>query len=616
MSYCIFKTLSSFVQMRKQKNLPRIVTTFVFVGLLAGTILLSVSGLSSEDNDEAGKRVQALKQYGFYLALNNREMGIDFRHTSPELDPKLRHIERQIASIGASVSICDFDNDGWNDIYFTNSSIGSKNALYHNLQNGKFQDVSVQAGLSDVNKKGSGVSMGAVWGDYNNDGFEDLFLYKWGRPELFRNDSGRNFVRVTEESGLPQWVNANSAIWFDFDNDGLLDLFLGGYYSEAFDLSNLSTTKIMPESFKYANNGGRNYLLKNEGMGRFKDVAKDYGLISTKWTLAAGAADITGDGYPELVVANDYGVDEFYINRNGKKFDERGKQTGMSLTPKSGMNVAFGDIDDSGIPGIYITNITEKGVLIQGNSYWKPKNPQTPDIKFINLAQLAGIENAGWSYGAQFGDLNNDGYLDLYVANGFVSGKKGTSYWYDYSKVTGGNSAIIGDARNWPDMEGKSQSGYQQNKVWINNSNGLFEDVSGKVCLNETLDGRAVVMADLWNRGVLDVIVANQNNTPLIYKNELQNNYHWVDFDLRGTESNASAIGAKVMLEWNNLKQTQIVTGGIGFSSQNQHRLHFGTGTNTKINRVVILWPSGQVQEIANPAIDQLHIIREPKLKP
>jgi len=603
--------------MTGSKRVFKILTTILFVVLLIGSALLShlkefhLDGGNAEANEQ-----DALAKYGFYLEpVDNKSIGIDFRHLCPMLDPKLDNIAPQIASMGAAVSIVDFDNDGWNDIYFTNSRTGSLNALYRNLHNGKFENVAPQMGLADVNKKGTGVSMGAVWGDYDNDGYEDLFLYKWGKPELFHNIGGKNFVNVTEGSGLPKWVNANCAIWLDFDNDGKLDLFLGGYYNENIDLSNLNTTKIMPESFRYANNGGRNYLLKNLGNGKFKDVTAEYGLTSTKWTLAAGAADFNGDGYPELYVANDYNVDEFYINQGGKKFVERGKVVGIGNIPKSGMSVAFGDINNNGTLGIYTTNITEPGILIQGNNYWQPKNTGTGEPSFINLAQLSGIENAGWSYGAQFGDLNNDGYTDIYAANGFISAKKGTSYWYDYSKVTGGNSKIIGDAANWPAMDGKSQSGYQQNKIWLNNSNALFEDVTGKVNPYITFDSRAVAMADLWNRGVLDIVVANQNNVPLIYKNHLQNGNHWVDFDLHGTISNASAVGAKVELDWDGKKQMQIVSGGIGFSAQNQHRVHFGMGKATTTDRVIIHWPSGQVYTMEKPQIDQLHVITENKTK-
>ena len=594
-----------------RKKIPKILTIIIFVALLIGTALSSRKN-SFHFNDARQKEL-SLKKFGFYLEPINNSAGINFRHLCPMIDSKVKNIEPQIASMGASVSIVDYDKDGWGDIYFTNSRDGSENALYHNLKNGKFEDVAPKLGIADVNKEGTGVSMGAVWGDYDNDGYDDLFLYKWGKPELFHNQAGKGFVNVTAGSGLPAWVNANSAIWFDFNNDGLLDLFLGGYYNEKFDLSHLSTTKIMPESFRYANNGGRNYLLENMGNGKFKDVTSDFGLNSTKWTLAAAAADFNGDGYPDLFIANDYNVNELYINEKGKKFSEFGRQSGIGNIPKSGMSVSFGDINNKGVTGIYNTTITEKGILIQDNNYWEPESQQTGNSypRFVNLAQLAGIDNAGWSYGAQFGDLNNDGNMDLYVANGFISAKKGTSYWYDYSKVTGGNSSIIEDALNWPDMKGKSQSGYEQNKVWLNQGDGSFEDVSEEVCPYATYDSRSVAMADLFNDGRLDIVVANQNNIPLVYKNELQNGNHWIEIELEGTSSNADAVGAKVVVEWNGKKQVQTVTAGIGFSSQNQHRLHFGIGKSNRIDRITVQWPSGKKTAIESPEIDKLLIEKE-----
>lgn len=599
-----------------KNRIPQTITSVIFVGLLLATALPS-KRVRYKRGDWAAQKVRALKKYGFYLEPVNKESGINFRHLCPILDPKVKNIEAQIASMGASVSIVDFDNDGWDDIYFTNSRIGSQNALYRNLHNGKFENVAAQMGIADVNRKGTGVSMGAVWGDYDNDGYKDLLLFKWGRPELFHNMGGKKFVNVTAGSGLPKWVNANCAIWLDFNNDGLLDLFIGGYYNEKFNLDHLNTTKIMPESFRYANNGGRNYLLENMGNGKFKDVTAEYGLNSTKWTLAAASADFNGDGYPDLFIANDYNENELYLNEKGKKFVEVGRQAGIGNIPKSGMCVSFGDIDNTGKLGIYNTTITEKGILIQGNNYWEPetREGQYPYPVYVNIAQLAGIDNAGWSYGAQFGDLNNDGYMDLYVANGFISGRRRSSYWYDYSKVTGGNSQIIEDARNWPDMDGKSQSGYEQNKIWLNKGNGQFQDISGEVCPYATYDSRAVAMGDLWNTGALDIIVANQNNIPLVYKNVLKNNNHWIEFELKGTLSNADAVGSRVIVEWNGKKQIQVVTGGMGFAAQNQHRLHFGLGTCTKVDLVQIYWPSGEISAIRNPRVDRLHTITENRIK-
>lgn len=596
------------------RKVPFIITTIIFAVLLIVMVLSSRPGLF-HGKDTAIQKEAALKKYGFYLQPDNEQAGINFRNESPQLDPRIKNIEPLIASMGASVSVVDFDQDGWDDMYFTNCRTGSQNALYHNLHNGKFEEVAAKMGVADLNKKGTGVCMGAVWGDYDNDGYPDLLVYKWGKPLLFHNEGGKKLVDVTAGSGLPAWVNANCAIWFDFNGDGKSDLFIGGYYNERFDLQHLHTTRIMPESFRYANNGGRNYLLENMGNGKFKDVTAEYGLTSTKWTLAAGAVDLLGAGYPDLFIANDYGVNQLYMNEKGKRFVEVGPQSGIGNIPKSGMCVTFGDIDNTGLIGIYNTTITEKGILIQDNNYWQPEegSANDPYPHFVNLAQLAGIENAGWSWGSQFGDLNNDGYQDLYVANGFISAKKGTSYWYDYSKVTGGNKAIIEDAKNWPDMDGKSQSGYEQDKIWLNKGNGTFEDVSGKVCPPATYDGRAVAMADLWNNGALDVIVANQNNVPVIYKNILQNHNNWIELDLRGTVSNADAAGARVLVEWDGKKQMQAVTDGIGFSSQNSHRLHFGIGESSKIDRVIIYWPSSKISTLTNPQINQLHVIKEPR---
>ncbi len=184
------------------------------------------------------------------------------------------------------------------------------------------------------------------------------------------------------------------------------------------------------------------------------------------------------------------------------------------------MNVAFGDIFNQGRLSVYVTNISEEGVLIQGNNLWVPKEGTSGDsLQYENLAGSLGVELGGWSFGAQFGDLNNDGTQDLFLTNGYVSAAKGTSYWYEFSMVAGGNSSIISDAKNWPPMQGKSLSGYQQKKVWLNDGAGHFTEVAQAVGYTDTHDGRGVALVDLWNRGVLDVLVANQRGPLLVYKN-------------------------------------------------------------------------------------------------
>ena len=368
----------------------------------------------------------------------------------------------------------------------------------------------------------------------------------------------------------------------------------------------------MPESFEYAKNGGRKYLLRNLGNGKFKDVTEESGINSRRWTLAASAADLRGTGHPDLFVANDYGVSELYSN-DGKRFREVGEKTGVGFAPKSGMNVAYGDILNQGKYAIYVTNISEEGVLLQGNNLWVPKEGTVgDDIKYENLARDMGVELGGWSFGAQFADLNNDGTLDLYLTNGYVSLDRSRNYWYDFSKVAGGNSTIIGDAKNWPAMEGRSLSGYQQKRVWMNDGAGKFVDVAQAVGVTDTYDGRAVAVADLWNRGVLDVVVANQRGPLLIYKNTVAADNKWVEFDLEGNKSNRSAIGAQVTVFWNGQRQAQEINGGSGFCAQNQRRLHFGLGKTSEIEKVVIGWPSGKVQTMEKPSGNEMHRVKEP----
>jgi enediyne biosynthesis protein E4 len=589
----------------------RVAGAILFAGLLAFVVVLdrrTAPAAAAVDG-----RDQAIARHGFVLDEVARQLGIDAVHTEPAFDPRLRHIMPIVAAMGAAVSVSDFNRDGWQDLYVTNSAEGSGNRLFRNDGRGSFDDVASELGVAAVNGAGTGVSMGAVWGDYDNDGYEDLFLYKYGRPELFHNESGQRFRRVTDTAGLPRWVNANSALWFDYNRDGRLDLFIAGYWPEQVNLWRLESTRIMPDSFEYAENGGRKYLLRNRGDGTFEDVTAAMGLTSRRWTLAAVAADLFGSGFPDLFLANDYGIAQLFANRGGRRFDDVSRETGIGRSPKSGMNAAIGDIFNDGRLSIYQTNISEPGVLIQGNNLWVPSDGGREGPGFENLATSVGVDLGGWSWGAQFGDLNNDGEVDLYLVNGYISGTNRASYWYDFSEIAVGHSAIIADAANWPPIGDRSLSGYQATRVWLNDGRGRFAEVARDVGATDVYDGRAVALADLANRGVLDVIVANQRGPLLVYRNTVQAGRHWIDFDLQGTASNRSAIGARVELHWEGRRQVQEVSGGAGFSAQNQRRLHYGLGAASRVERVVIRWPSGQIQILEAPAIDRVHTVVEPE---
>ena len=591
----------------------RIALAFLFVVLLAAPLVYKRVRAHNVASQAGLTQASVLSRYGFSFEESSKAAGIDFKHTCPKLDAKLQHIMPQVASMGAAVSVVDFDRDGWADIYVVNGGEGSRNALYRNQHDGTFRDAAAEVGLADVNQPGTGISTGAVWGDYDNDGYEDVLIYKWGKPELYHNDGGKHFTRVTEQAGLPKWVNANTAIWFDYDGDGKLDLFIGGYYPEDVDLWHLKTTKIMPESFEYAQNGGRKYLFHNLGNGKFEEVSEKLGIKSRRWALASVAADLRGTGYPDLFVANDYGVSELYLNEGGKYFREAGKETGIGYAPKSGMSAAVGDVLNEGRFGVYVSNISEEGVLVQGNNLWMPQaGYSAAEPHYENLANSMAVELAGWSFGVQFGDFNNDGFEDLYVTNGNVSLDRKRSYWYDYSKVAGGNKSIISDAANWPPLDGRSLSGYQQKRVFMNDGSGQFKEVAQLVGVTDVYDGRSVALADFGNRGALDAVVANQNGPVLFYRNTVSPGNHWIEFKLEGQASNRSAIGAQVRVFWNGQQQLQEVSGGSGFCAQNDRRLHFGLGKISGIDHVEVRWPSGKTQTLRSPKVDENHKIMEP----
>jgi hypothetical protein len=603
------------------RSYSRLILGVVLVALLATPLLIRRYRAAMVQAPAAGvSATDAKARYGFAFTEAARAAGLDFVHEGPTLDPKLGHIMPQVASMGAGLAIVDVDADGHADLYVTNSKEGSKNRLYRNKGDGTFEDIAERVGLAALNEPGTGVSMGSVWGDYDNDGFEDVIVYKWGRAELFHNDGGTGFTAITERAGLPAWANINAAVWFDYDRDGRLDLFLGGYFAEDVNLWKLASTKMMPESFEYANNGGRKYLYRNLGGGRFEEVSAKVGLTSNRWALAAVAADLRGTGYPDLFIANDYGVSELFVNDNGT-FREVGKDSGVGYAPKSGMNASVGDVLNQGTLAIYVSNISEEGILIQGNNLWVPSGGgATP--KYENMARSMGVDLGGWSFGAQFGDLNNDGFLDLYLVNGYVSASKSDSYWYDYSKIAGGHEIVISDAKNWPPMGTRSLAGYQAKKVWLSDGAGHFTDVAPMVGVTDRYDGRSIALGDFGNRGALDAVVANQRGPLVFYRNDVAAGRDWIAFDLTGrcasdaeparTCSNRSAIGARATLHFNGQQQVQEVSGGSGFCAQNQRRLHFGLGANPKVEKVTIRWPSGKISEIAAPATGRVHAIKEP----
>ena len=545
---------------------------------------------------------------GFVLRDETNAAGIRFVHQRPTFDPKIANVEPHVAALGASVAVTDVDSDGWPDLYFTNSRFGAPNALYRNRGNGTFEDVAASAGLADLNRPGEGVSMGSVWGDMDNDGREDVLVYRYGYLALYRNVDGRRFEDVTERAGLRRWVNSNGAIWFDYDRDGLLDLYVTAYFRNDIDLWHLTTTRIMHSSFEFAANGGKNLLFRNAGGGRFEDVTDRMGVGSTRWTLAAASADFNADGWPDLYLANDYGPEELFLNEKGQRFTLA--KAGLESESKSGMSASLGDAFNRGQLDVFVTNISERGYLFQNNNLRLNQMPEAGRFRNVADGQVA---DAGWAWGAQFGDLNNDGNNELFVANGFISADSSTSYWYAMSKIAGANGLLFEDAATWPAFGNASLSGYEPSRVYLNRGLAGWVDVASAVGATDRYDGRAVALADLSNRGAVDVIIANQNQPAVLYRNRPDTANHWIAFTLVGTRSNRSAIGAEVVVEASGLRQRRIVDGGMGFASQNDRRLHFGLGRREWVDRLMIHWPSGEEQVLSHLAVDQFHTVTEPR---
>ena len=559
------------------------------------------------DADPGGPRADATRP-GFTLRDETAAAGIRFVHRRPSFDPRIANVEPHIAAVGASVAVADVDGDGWPDLYFTNSRFGAPNALYHNRGDGTFTDIAADAGLADLNRPGEGVSMGSVWGDMDNDGREDVLIYRYGYLALYKNLDGHHFQDVTQAAGLHRWVNSNGAIWFDYDRDGLLDLYVTAYFRDDVDLWHLTTTRIMHNSFEYATNGGRNLLFHNLGGGRFEDVTDRMGVGSTRWTLAAASADFNDDGWPDLYLANDYGPEELYLNDGGRGFTPT--TAGLESESKSGMSVALGDAYNRGRLDVFVTNISERGYLFQNNNLRLNLMPDAG--RFQNVADRV-VADAGWAWGAQFGDLNNDGNNELFVANGFISADPNRSYWYAMSKIAGANRRMFEDAATWPAFGNLSLSGYERSRVYLNRGLAGWVDVAEAVGVRDRYDGRAVALADLSNDGALDVIVANQNQPALLYRTVPDSGNHWIEFQLVATRSNRSAIGAEVVVQSGAGTQRRVVDGGMGFASQNDRRPHFGLGRAEWADQVVIHWPSGERQILHHLAANQLHIVTEPR---
>jgi len=518
--------------------------------------------------------------------------GIHFKHLA---SPDKKYI---VESMSGGVALVDYDRDGWPDIYFTNAPdvdmqlAGKKarSALFHNNHDGTFSDVTDQAGVG-YPCWANGVAVG----DYNNDGWPDLFVTCFGGVVLYRNNGDQTFTNVTQEAGLggdTQW--AMGAAFGDYDGDGFQDLFVSHY--AAFDLHDLPafgsmvtcqyhTIKVQcgPAGLK----GSPDNLYHNNGNGTFSDVSKQAGVDDPEKLLGLTAvwSDFNHDGKLELFVANDGAHNYLYQSDAKGHFTDVGYAAGVALDENgkalANMGLALGDYLHTGRFAIAITHFSEQYLELFRND----GDLSFTDVSNISRIARSTIHYVGW--GDAFYDIDNDGWLDLIAVNGHV-----------YPQV---DQANIGIHFREP------------GQLFLNQRDGSFHDASAQAgeALQVPRVGRGLAVGDLFNDGLQEVVIENLEGEPTILRPQNGPRNHWISFEFVGTRSNKMALNTRIKVTAGDLAQTDEVRSGGSYLSQSDLRLHFGLEDHRQADKVEIFWPSGGTETLANLAADRFYCVKE-----
>jgi hypothetical protein len=520
-----------------------------------------------------------------------------------------------LEEMGCGVALFDYDNDGWLDIFLVNGTSfvpaerdrHPTSYLFHNNRDGTFTDITRKAGLIR-----SGWGQGCCVGDYDNDGYDDLFVTYWGHNVLYHNNGDGTFTDVSEKAGVAGTGNSWGAgcCFLDYDRDGHLDLFVANYVN--FEASgapkpgeasycnyNDIPVPCGPQGFA----GGANLLYRNRGDGTFADVSQQSGIarpsgpskmvfVGRNWQptgsygMGAAAADFDNDGWPDIYVASDSAPSLLYRNNRDGTFRETAVSAGAALDENgvalSGMGVAVADYDGDGWLDIARTNFSEQVTTLY-------RNYGNGAFEDASIKAGLGVNRKYLGFGVGFLDFDNDGWKDLFLANGHV-----------YSQIA----------------SRKLHVSYREPKILYRNlGNGRFEDVSSKkgAALRAENVARGCAFGDFDNDGDVDVIINNLDGPPTLLRNDGGNKNNWIMIKCVGTKSNRSAIGTRVKVTCGDHSQIDEVMSGSSYYSQNDFRLHFGLGGATKVDRVDVTWLSGAKETFPNLPANRLIVVQETK---
>jgi hypothetical protein len=581
------------------RKLPVAIAAYVLLVALSGSrILWSSAQTSAPKNTSATSKKPSLNAQKpgaptspLFVDVTHAAK-IDF-HLTCGSHEKLYIVETQCGGAAAF----DYDNDGWMDILLVDgSTVEDYRAgkchpprLYHNNHDGTFTDVSAKSGLNFC-----GWGYGVAIGDYDNDGWEDIYITGFNHSALYRNNHDGTFTDVTAKAGVAnadRW--GTSAAFGDYDNDGNLDLYMANYVDV--DMNNLPKfgnglfcqyrgipVNCGPRGLK----GARDRLYHNNGDGTFTDVTEKLGIdTQSYYGLGVLWLDYDKDGCLDLYVANDSSPSLLYHNDCKGGFTEVGAESGVAYSSdgreQAGMGIDAADYDREGWPDIVKTNFSDD----DNNLYHNDRNGEFTDV--AGAAGIGAVSNPYLGFGAKFLDYDNDGWPDIFIANGHVD----------------------------PQVEGQSFGvGYAERPFLFHNlHNGKFEEVGQKSggALGRKYVGRAALTADFWNRGREDLLITDLDASPVLLRNEVRSPGHWLRIKTIGTKSNRDGYGARIEITADGSTRYAEVRAGSSFESSSDPRVHFGLGGATKVDSVVIHWPSGQVDKLGPEAVDHELVVRE-----